>query len=181
MDSKDVELPKGPEQDQISVLRLTLIGMFILLVLRAQLNNYITALIALAELISRARSRADSQVRAVKVAKRLHNLRTIQFLSQEKHLRKARKSLAVSIPAARLLSMDKVESELETLASAALSRNRHARNTSGRLLAVMTALLPAAARTRRREEWLVDCTLCPHVAAGRASPRIPCSPSCGWP
>jgi hypothetical protein len=88
------------------------------------------------------------------VAERLHNLRTIEFLPQEKQLRKARESLAVFVPAARLLSMDKVESELETLASATLRRNRHARTISGRLLSVMTALLPAAAQTRWREEWL---------------------------
>ncbi len=99
-------------------------------------------------------SAADSQVLAIKVAERLHNLRTIEFLPQEKQLRKARESLAVFVPAARLLSMDKVDSELERLASATLRRNRHAHTTSGRLLTVMTALLPAAARTRWREEWL---------------------------
>ena len=50
--------------------------------------------------------------------------------------------------------MDMVEAELETLAYATMKRNRHARSVSGRLLIAMTALLPAASRTRWCEEWL---------------------------
>ena len=50
--------------------------------------------------------------------------------------------------------MDTIEAELETLAYATMKRNRHARSVSGRLLIAMTALLPAATRTRWCEEWL---------------------------
>ena len=35
-----------------------------------------------------------------------------------------------------------------------MKRNRHARSASGRLLVTVTALLPAATRTRWCEEWL---------------------------
>jgi (p)ppGpp synthase/HD superfamily hydrolase len=97
---------------------------------------------------------ADARALATMLADRLHNMRTVEFLPQEKQLRKARESLDFFVPAARLLSMDTVESELATLASATLRRNRHARTASGRLLTAMTALLPAAVRTRWREEWL---------------------------
>jgi hypothetical protein len=56
MESKEVDPSKGPEQDQIGVLCLTLAGIFVLLVLRVQLNNYITTLIALAELAVQAKA-----------------------------------------------------------------------------------------------------------------------------
>jgi hypothetical protein len=56
MDSKDVGPPAGPEQDQTDVLCLTLIGICILLVLRVPLNEYITVLVAIAQLICRIRS-----------------------------------------------------------------------------------------------------------------------------
>jgi guanosine-3',5'-bis(diphosphate) 3'-pyrophosphohydrolase len=106
-----------------------------------------------ARALAAARS-ADTRALTTMLADRLHNLRTVEFLPQEKQLRKARESLDFFVPAARLLSMDTVESELAALASATLRRNRHARTTSGRLLTAMTALLPAAARTRWAEEWL---------------------------
>jgi hypothetical protein len=56
MDSKDIEPPAGPEQDQIGILCLTLIGICILLVLRVRLNDYITVVIAIAQMICRIRS-----------------------------------------------------------------------------------------------------------------------------
>ena len=95
-----------------------------------------------------------SRVLAIKVADRLHNMRTVQFISQAKQLRKARESLDIFAPAAAQLSMGTIEAELETLAYATMKRNRHARSASGRLLVAMSALLPAAVRTRWCEEWL---------------------------
>jgi (p)ppGpp synthase/HD superfamily hydrolase len=96
----------------------------------------------------------DRRVLATKVADRLHNMRTLHFLPQAKQLRKAREALDIFVPVAQQLRMDKIKSELEALASAALKRNRLARTASGRLLAATTALLPAATRNRWREEWL---------------------------
>ena len=90
------------------------------------------------------------------LADRLHNMRTLQFLPQAKQLRKAREALEIFVPFACQLNMDVTRSELETLASAALKRNRRARTASGRLLAATTTLLPTAARTRWREEWLAE-------------------------
>lgn len=110
---------------------------------------------------------ADSQVLAIKVADRLHNMRTVEFLPPEKQLRKAREVRDVFIPAARLLRLDTVESELETLASATLRRNRHARTVSGRLLTATAALLPPATQARWREEWLGELHTLP-ARRGRA-------------
>jgi HD domain len=69
---------------------------------------------------------ADARVVAVKVADRLHNMQTLQFLPQEKQLRRAREVLDLFVPAARQLNMDTIGSELEALAFAALIRNRSA-------------------------------------------------------
>jgi (p)ppGpp synthase/HD superfamily hydrolase len=97
---------------------------------------------------------ADRQVLAIKVADRLHNMRTVEFLPPDKQLRKATEARDVFVPAAQLLRLGTVESELEALASTTLSRNRYTRTASGRLLTATTALLPSAAQARWREEWL---------------------------
>jgi GTP pyrophosphokinase len=97
---------------------------------------------------------ADARVLGIKVADRLHNMRTVEFISQARQLRKARESPGVFVPAASQLRMPVIGAELETLAYATMKRNRHARSVSGRLLVAVTALLPAATRTRWCEEWL---------------------------
>jgi (p)ppGpp synthase/HD superfamily hydrolase len=97
---------------------------------------------------------ADTRILAIKVADRLHNMRTLEFFPQAKQLRKARESLDIFVPAASLLSMGTVEAELKMLAHATMKRNRHAHSASGRLLTAAAALLPAATRTRWCEEWL---------------------------
>jgi GTP pyrophosphokinase len=107
----------------------------------------------LAQVMAAAKS-ADSRVLAIKVADRLHNMRTVEFIGHAKQLRKAREALDFFAPAASRLSMDMVEAELETLAYATMKRNGLARSISGRLLIAMTAMLPAASRTRWCEEWL---------------------------
>jgi len=107
----------------------------------------------LAQVMAAATS-ADVRVLAIKLADRLHNMRTVQFIPQAKQLRKARESLDIFVPVASQLSMGMIEAELETLSYATMKRNRHARSVSGRLLIAMTALLPAATRTRWCEEWL---------------------------
>jgi GTP pyrophosphokinase len=101
-----------------------------------------------------AAKRADARILVIKLADRLHNMRTVQFIPQVKQLRKARESLDIFVPVAAQLSMDMIESELETLAHATMRRNRHVRSVSGRLLVAVATLLPAATRTRWCEEWL---------------------------
>lgn len=67
---------------------------------------------------------ADGRVVALKMADRLHNMRTLQYMPREKQLRKARDVLHFFGPVARQLSMGTIGSELETLAFAALQRAR---------------------------------------------------------
>ena len=100
--------------------------------------------------------RADTRVLAIKLADRLHNMRTVQFIPQVKQLRKARESLDIFVRVAAQLGMGTIEVELQALAYATMKRNRHARSASGRLLLAVAALLPAAIRIRWCEEWLAE-------------------------
>jgi hypothetical protein len=77
-------------------------------------------------------------------------------------VQKSRQTLEVLVPAARALHMAATEPELEDLASATLQRHHQRPSTaSGRMLAATTALLPASARARRREEWLAELHVLP--------------------
>jgi hypothetical protein len=69
---------------------------------------------------------ADTRVVTMKLADRLHNMQTVQFLPQAKQLRKARETIDVFHPVARQLGMYTVSTELRTLACATLIRNRPA-------------------------------------------------------
>jgi (p)ppGpp synthase/HD superfamily hydrolase len=63
----------------------------------------------------------DTRVAVMRVADRLHNMRTLRFLPKATQLDKAREVVDIFAPAARQLSMDSIGSELETLAFAALA------------------------------------------------------------
>ncbi len=77
---------------------------------------------------------ADIRVVALKMADRLHNMRTLQFMPPETQLRKAREVLDLFSPVARQLSMETVGSELEALAFAALVRARPVRSSGYRAI-----------------------------------------------
>lgn len=97
----------------------------------------------------------DNRVLAIKVADRLHNMRTVRHLPRATQVQKSAETLNVLVPIARTLSMDAITSELEKLASATLQRHDQRPGTaSGHVLAATAALLPASARARWREEWL---------------------------
>jgi hypothetical protein len=70
---------------------------------------------------------ADIRVVVIRLADRLNNMRTLQFLPEAKQLHNAREVLDIFVPAARQFSMAAVASELETLAFATLVRSQPAR------------------------------------------------------
>lgn len=80
---------------------------------------------------------ADSRVVTMKMADRLHNMQTLQFLPQPKQLRKAREVLDFFVPVADQLELDLFSSELQTLAFAALIRNRPAPISRQRLIVAL--------------------------------------------
>lgn len=67
----------------------------------------------------------DPRVLVIKVADRLHNMRTIRFLPPEKQVRKARETLEVIAPLAHRLGMATVKWELEDLSFAILHPKKY--------------------------------------------------------
>jgi hypothetical protein len=80
---------------------------------------------------------ADARVVAVKVADRLHNMRTLQFLPRAVQVRKAREALDTFVPVTRQLRLDAFSSELQALAFAALIRNQPLRPPRHRVIVAL--------------------------------------------
>lgn len=67
----------------------------------------------------------DPRVLVIKLADRLHNMRTMRFLPPDKQAKKARETLEVLAPLAHRLGISKIKWELEDLAFAILQPKRY--------------------------------------------------------
>ena len=109
-----------------------------------------------------AAASGDARILVIKLADRLHNMRTLRHLPPATQVQKSRQTLEALVPVARTLRLDTITAELENLASDTLRRyGQCAATASGRVLAITTVLLPAAVRPRWREEWLGELSVLP--------------------
>src|ERR687891_1187769 len=83
---------------------------------QAEAENYRKMIVAMAE---------DVRVILIKLADRLHNMRTIEYLGKQKQIQKAKEALEVYAPLAHRLGIHALKWELEDLAFAALHPRKY--------------------------------------------------------
>jgi GTP diphosphokinase / guanosine-3',5'-bis(diphosphate) 3'-diphosphatase len=84
---------------------------------QAEAENYRKMIVAMAD---------DARVILIKLADRLHNVRTIQFLGKQKQIQIARETLEVYAPLAHRLGIHALKSELEDLSFETLHPRKYA-------------------------------------------------------
>ncbi|MER6248900.1 HD domain-containing protein [Streptomyces griseorubiginosus] len=108
-----------------------------------------------------ARPTLEQAVLAIRLADRLHNMRTIAFLTPATQRRKAFETIEVLVPLARITGLTDVSSELQALSTAVLQPVPSAFAVTTRVLALLSLVLPAWQRARWREEWHAELATLP--------------------
>ncbi|MGH4012117.1 MAG: HD domain-containing protein [Pseudonocardiaceae bacterium] len=111
-----------------------------------------------------ARRSQETEVLVLKLADRLHNMRTMRYLPPGRQQLISREVLQVNAPLAHLLGMDTLKRELEDLASEILYPrlpHERRRTVAKRALATLVVLLPSATRARWLEEWTGELSVLP--------------------
>lgn len=124
---------------------------------------------------------SETEVLVLKLADRLHNMRTMRYLPPSMQQLKSWETLTVYAPVAHLLGMDTIKRELEDLASAIVYPRLYAEGPhtfSERMLAVSVMLLPSATRVRWLEEWTGELSVLP---TRHARARFAVQVLCGIP
>ncbi|MFE5923056.1 HD domain-containing protein [Streptomyces sp. NPDC056468] len=103
----------------------------------------------------------EEAVLAIRLADRLHNMRTIAFVAPAKQYRKARETIDILAPLARAAGLTEVSRELHDLSAAVLRPSASASGVNPRLLTLLTLLLPAPQRARWQEEWHAELATLP--------------------
>ena len=126
-----------------------------------------------AEAKDQAQAVGDPRVLIIKLADRLHNMRTLRFVPLAKQQRKSYEALECFAPLARGLGLDTVARELADLAHQALAQHledqasqsalapARAPVLSRRVLAITSVLLPRAGRDRWLGEWTGELSTLP--------------------
>ena len=103
----------------------------------------------------------DTTVLTIKLADRLHNMRTLAFVPRTTQWRKAQQTFDLHVPLADALGLDEIGSELRDLAHITMLSRWASENWSSRALAATTVLLPAGLRIRWLEEWTGELATLP--------------------
>lgn len=124
----------------------------------AQAENWRKMLLATAQ---------DIRVIVVKLADRLHNMKTLNFLKREKQERIANETMALYAPLAHRLGMFKLKGELEDLAFRYLHPDEHA-ELSAKVNAQIAAREQGLASAREAIETVLAASNVPHRILARS-------------